>query len=109
MPEYREFRCCLCPNLYNEPEKDKCPAFMNKTEITPCRFVKTYIDERGWKYRVMSGIGEDAFKGRYNKPYKTGWKGMPQLEWCKTFDKAQSNLNAYAKSKGWSEYDGDSQ
>ena len=28
-----------------------------------------YIDSRGWKYRVMQGLG-DAFKARYQKPDK---------------------------------------
>ena len=41
---------------------------------------KKYIDARGWKYQVMSGIGSDpAFKARYQKPEKqgdVGWKGL---------------------------------
>ena len=28
---------------------------------------KNYIDNRGWKYRVMSGLGENAFKARYQR------------------------------------------
>ena len=33
------------------------------------RMPKKYIDARGWKYQVMSGIGSDpAFKARYQKP-----------------------------------------
>lgn len=27
----------------------------------------TYIDKRGWKFRVMHGLG-DVWKARYNKP-----------------------------------------
>lgn len=33
---------------------------------------KKYIDSRGWKYQVMSGIGEDTFKARYQRPEKQG-------------------------------------
>lgn len=38
-----------------------------------------YIDQRGYKYKVMSGIGPNAFKARYQKPEKSGsdgWKGL---------------------------------
>lgn len=109
-PEYREFRCCLCPNI-NEPENTVCPPQFQsvlyrspfRNEPTPCRFVKTYMDERGWLYRVMPGIGGDEFKTRYQQPGKTGWKCMNYLPWRSTFDEAQSDLNALAKGKGWSE------
>lgn len=95
MTEYREFRCCMCPNG-NEP-KTQCPAGK------PCRFVKAYIDDRGWRYRVMGGLGESNYKARYQKPGKTGWKCMARLEWRKSFDEAQSDLNMLAKAKGWKE------
>lgn len=93
--EYREYRCCMCPNI-NEPET-QCPAG------TPCRFVKTYIDKRGWLYRVMGGIRDGRYKARYKKLGKFGWKCMGNLEWRKTFDEAQSDLNAMAKAKEWEE------
>lgn len=100
-PEYLEFRCCMCPNI--EESLENCPSGPFKEEVTPCRFVKTYIDSRGWKYKVMSGIGENAYKGRYQKPGMTSWKCMNNLEWRETFDKAQSDLNSMAKLKGWEE------
>lgn len=37
---------------------------------------KKYIDNRGWKYQVMSGLGEGAFKARYQRAEKKGW-----VEW----------------------------
>ena len=99
MAEYREFRCCMCPNV-NEPEKTDCPAGQ------PCRFVKTYVDARGWKYRVMAGIGSGNFKPRYQKPGKSNWKCVRQMPWFEEFDTAQIYLNGYANGKGWREYDG---
>lgn len=104
MPEYRNFRCCMCPNI-STPEEMQCPTGPFKEEITPCRFVKTYIDKRGWKYKVMGGIGGSVYKGRYQKPEKSGWKCMRNLEWRNSFDEAQSDLNAMAKAKGWEEFD----
>lgn len=101
-PEYREFRCCMCPNI-NKPQGTKCPAGPMKSEVTTCRFVKTYIDQRGWLYRVMGGLGESNYKARYQKPGKSGWKCVVNLEWRKSFDEAQSDLNAMAKKKGWKE------
>ncbi|HHW03392.1 MAG TPA: hypothetical protein GXX35_11410 [Thermoanaerobacterales bacterium] len=102
-PEYREFRCCMCPNI-NKPET-QCPAGPLKPKVTQCRFVKIYVDNRGWKYRVMGGIGGDAYKARYQKPGKAGWHCMRNLEWRKSFDEAQSDLNAMAKLKKWNECD----
>lgn len=101
-PEYRKFRCCMCPNLHR-PDNTLCPTGFLKTEITSCLFVKKYIEARGWKYQVMGGIGENSFKARYQKPGKAGWKCLNSLPWRKTFDEAQSDLNNYARLKGWVE------
>lgn len=102
MHEYRKYRCCMCPNGDNV-QNTQCPTGHFKKEITTCRFVKTYIDKRGWKYKVMPGLGENNFKARYQKPGKTGWKCMKNLNWKKSFDEAQSDLNIMAKKKGWNE------
>lgn len=102
MHEYRKFRCCMCPNTEN-PQSDKCPTGPSKPEVTPCRFVKKYTDQRGWKYKVMSGLGESNYKARYQKPGKSGWKCMKNLDWKKSFDEAQSDLNVMAEKKGWKE------
>lgn len=96
MPEYLRFRCCMCPNTSN-PENTQCPSG------TACRFVKTYIDSRGWKYRVMPRLGKSNLKAIYQKPGTSSWKWVEDFEWCESFDDAQSDLNEYAKSKGWEE------
>lgn len=98
--EYREFRCCMCPNSSN-PETTICPPSPFRSESVPCRFIKTYVDERGWKYKVIPGLGESNFKGRYKKLSKSGWKCMKNLQWRKSFDEAQIDLNKMAKLKGW--------
>ena len=102
LPEYLEFRCCMCSNLYAN-DSMQCPTGPFKTEVTPCRFVKVYVDGRKWKYKVMGGLGESNFKARYNKPEKMSWKGVQKLPWRKSFDEAQSDLNALAKEKRWGE------
>ena len=66
-----------------------------------------YIDGRGWKYRVMSGIGLDAVKARYQKPEKQGddgWKGLATVPWRTTFEEAQADLDRLASEKGWKEW-----
>ena len=62
-PEYRKFRCCMCPNLH-KPDNILCPTGFMKTEITSCRFIKKDIGARGWKYRVMGGIRENSFNAQ---------------------------------------------
>lgn len=106
MPEYLKMRCCMCPNIGEQ--NDICPALYHKKEKTPCRFVKTYIDNRGWIYFVRSGLGENNYKGFYAKnieDYRACHRqhGMRSLEWRKTFDEAQGDLNVYAEKKGWKE------
>lgn len=68
-------------------------------------FIATaYKDQRGYKYKVMSGIGPYAFKARYQKPEKTGsdgWKGLAAVPWRETFEEAQADLDEYAQKKGW--------
>ena len=100
--EYLKYRCCMCPSI-NEPEKIKCPPKPFNSDITDCRFVKTYKDNREWRYKVMGGLGESNYKARYQKPSKSGWKCMANMEWRKSFDEAQIDLNAMAKLKGWDE------
>lgn len=105
--EYLEQRCCMCPNIGKCDTT--CPGIPGTLHpvSTPCRFVKKYIDERGWKYKVMSGLGESTFKARYQRPEKagsTGWKGLTAVPWRESFDLAQSDLNTYAKKKNWKEW-----
>ena len=69
-----------------------------------------YIDARGWKYQVMSGIGsEPAYKARYQKPEKhgsDGWKCLTTVPWRKTVEEAQADLDQLAERKGWAEWNG---
>lgn len=97
-PEYLEYRCCMCPNI-DTPEATECPAGH------ACRFVKIYVDKRGWLYKVRAGLGGHTFSGFYLKPGKTSWKSMKQLPWRDSFDSAQADLNKYAHNKGWGESD----
>ena len=69
-----------------------------------------YIDARGWKYKVMSGIGSDRFKARYQKPDKdgsvSGWKGVAAVPWRAAFAEAQADLDRLAKERGWEVWHG---
>lgn len=97
MSKHREYRCCMCPNIYSRPESRVCPTGEQ------CGFVAEFRDERGWGYRVQPGLGDNNYKARYNKqPDKeTGWKCMARLPWRTSFDEAQQDLNALAKDRGW--------
>lgn len=99
----------MCPNM--EKNEQECPGIQGSLHPnpSPCRFVKAYIDDRGWKYKVMPGISGSTFKARYQKPEKQGsigWKGLTAVPWRDSFDEAQADLNEYAKRKGWSEWNG---
>lgn len=61
---------------------------------------QTYVDGRGWQYRVMGGIG-GSFKARYLKPGASIWKGVAALEWRGSFEEAQADLDRMAQAKGW--------
>ena len=68
---------------------------------------KKYIDNRGWKYQVMGGLGENTFKARYQKPEhqgNVGWKGLTAVPWRTTVEEAQVDLDRLAEKKGWKEW-----
>lgn len=70
---------------------------------------KKYIDSRGWKYQVMSGLGSDTYKARYQRPEKQGedgWKGLATVPWRQTCEEAQADLDQLAAKKGWKEWQG---
>lgn len=109
MSEENLERCCMCPNIQSNTQI--CPGIPGSPHPAEsrCRFVRRYIDGRGWKYKVMSGIGENRFKTRYQKPEKNGdigWKGLACVPWRGTFDEAQADLNGLARVRGWKEWDG---
>ena len=62
----------------------------------------TYIDKRGWLFRVMQGLGESNFKTRYCKKEWNGkkWKCLTVLPWRKTAEEAEDDLAEYAKNQG---------
>ncbi len=69
-----------------------------------CLRFRMYEDGRGWKYKVMSGIGPNRFKARYCKPDKPkSWKGLHCVPWRLTNVEAQKDLDAIAALKGWRE------
>lgn len=103
LSEYMKYRCCMCPNMGNP--STTCPGIPHTPHPDPseCRYVKTYEDERGWKYFVRSGIGKDCFKAFYRKPGCKKEVGYKNLAWRNGFDKAQADLNMLAEKKGWKE------
>lgn len=58
-----------------------------------------YIDKRGWRFKVMHGLGE-VWKARYNKPGKGSWKGVAVLPWREKREDAEHDLEVYAESHG---------
>lgn len=108
MSDQATTRCCMCPNLQRAVQV--CPGVPGTLHPTAskCRFVRKYQDGRGWKYKVMSGLGESNYKARYQKPEKygdVGWKGLPSVPWRKSFDEAQEDLNRLAAERGWKEWE----
>lgn len=61
-----------------------------------------YIDKRGWKFKVMHGLG-DVWKARYNKPGARSWKCVAVLPWRESREDAERDLEAYAASHGMRE------
>lgn len=61
----------------------------------------TYRDARGWRYRVMPGLGGNTCKTRYCKPGTTSWKCVATLPWRDSPEEAQADLDQLAARKGW--------
>ncbi len=69
--------------------------------------MKKYIDKRGWKYQVMSGLSDNSFKARYPRPEKqgnVGRKGLAAGPWRQTREDAQADIDQLAEKKGWSKW-----
>ena len=66
-----------------------------------------YKDQRGWLYKVKSGIGEPKqWKVFYWKPRKdgnlsVGWHGSSLFKWGPTRMEAEQELLAVANERGW--------
>ena len=57
----------------------------------------------------MSGLGEGAFKARYQKPDhqgNVGWKGLAAVPWRQSREAAQTDLDQLAEKKGWKVWQG---
>jgi hypothetical protein len=93
----------MCPNI-NVPHRKICPpGGPQQKKETLCRFVKSFTDENG--YRVFVSWAETSLEHWFSVREGNG-KGLPRvktkfLPMRDTFDEAQSDLNKYAKSKGW--------
>ena len=66
-----------------------------------------YMDNRGWRYRVMPGLGDDTYKARYQKPDSQRWICMAKLPWRTTPESAQEDLDVTARKKGWTKLGGE--
>lgn len=119
--EYLNFRCCMCPNL--NKDQRVCPGIKGSPhpKSSICRFVKTYMDEDGWVYKVVQGWSVENYKARYRKPKQSNRDNITKvtsgpmdpkllftsLEWRRSFDEAQSDLNELARENLWEEYRND--
>jgi len=68
--------------------------------------ITVYEDYRGWRYKVMRGLGEKTYKARYHKPdspENSNWKCVGSLPWRDTEADAQVDLDKWAKEKGMKE------
>jgi hypothetical protein len=93
----------MCPNK-NKPRNRVCPSggSQNKKESF-CDFVNIYRNDKGADVFVPSGISGGK---RWITVYCYNGKGTHRivsknLPERKTFDEAQTDLNRYAKVKGW--------
>ena len=59
----------------------------------------TYRDDRGWKYRVMAGIGENSWKARCCGAGKLGGDSGGRLPWRDTPEQAQADQDKWAVRK----------
>ena len=58
-----------------------------------------YVDDRGWKYQVMPGLGDNTYKARYQKPGSKRWACCSRLPWRGTPEEAQADLELMVKKK----------
>ena len=59
----------------------------------------TYEDSRGWKFKVMPGLGDNTYKARYKKPNYIGWHCVANLPWRNNPEDAEQDLAEYARRK----------
>lgn len=92
----RTYPCCMCPAAYSD--------FQKKEDVCDnCGFLKTFEDDRSWRFFVKGGIGGDCFKTFLRKLGSRKEQGCSVFQWCKTFTQAQVDLNEVGKARGWRE------
>lgn len=108
-----------CPGLYESlvtkyPKKtNQADAYIRVTfPQAKCQVKKqemvTYMDSRGWKYRVMRKQGDEKFKARYFNPSaaKPKWVPMSSQIWRNSMEEAQADLDAVARKENWQAVEG---
>jgi hypothetical protein len=97
----------MCPNT-GKPDIT-CPGISHTPhpEPSPCKFIKIYRDETGSMIFVSTGLwnsGKTFMSFRRKSPsagmHRVKSKFLPER---KNFDQAQTDLDEYAKKKGWKE------
>jgi hypothetical protein len=101
----RENRCCMCPNYSKkEMESSVCPGISGTihSKRSTCKFVNVWHDENGEAVFVSSGLGKNNFMS-FRRSARGGLHLVKTkfLPVRKNFDEAQTDLNLYAKKKGW--------
>ena len=98
----------MCPNV-NNSRSVTCPSGgpKNKPE-TICRFVLTFLNDKGQKIFVSHGINSN--KKRWVSVIQKSKHMIKQLKEkelpARTYDDdAQHDLNIYAMKKGWAVYE----
>lgn len=102
----RTYPCCMCPAASSDFQENVCDGsttFLGRVVSSTCGFLKTFEDERGWRFFVRGGLGESNFKIFYTKPGSRKEKGCSMTHWRKSFTAAQIDLNELGKKRGWRE------
>lgn len=57
---------------------------------------KVYEDERGWRFTVLPGLGDNTYSVFYRKPGKN-WHSVRSVPWFSSADEARKALIDYAE------------
>lgn len=61
----------------------------------------------GRLFGVMNSIGGTQYKVGYTKNKGVGWHSVRTMPWRTSYEEASLDLEAYAKRKGYSKYEGE--
>ena len=90
-------RCSMCPN--GPVAAVICPPGYLKKNKTVCRFVNTYTDEEGHKYKVTE-LEQDLFLICFERESEM-WEPLVHAMIHDNFDDAQEELNRRAAYEEW--------